>query len=83
MKQQTLIRNKVLALIQNLAIYVSCLSEREEQALIALKDVAVRQRIADYILTELGAEMNAGNTDERFDKNRRAAAKSLGKQRGE
>jgi len=54
MKQVVLVRGKVLKLIQNLRIYISCLPDTEIEALDRLRDPQVHMRIADYVLMELG-----------------------------
>ena len=54
MKQVVLVRGKVMKLLQNLRIYISCLPDTELEALERLRDPQVYMRIADYVLMELG-----------------------------
>jgi hypothetical protein len=79
MKQTVLIRSKILKLIQNLRIYISCLPETEMEALKKLQDPEVHLRIADYALNQLGADVPVpGVSPEYFNKTKRAIAKVPG-----
>ena len=79
MKQTVLIRSKILKLIQNLRIYISCLPDTEMEALQKLQDPEVHLRIADYALNQLGADVPIpGVSPEYFNKTKRAIAKIPG-----
>lgn len=79
MKQTVLIRSKILKLIQNLRIYISCLPDTEMEALQKLQDPEVHLRIADYALNQLGADVPVpGVSPEYFNKTKRAIAKVSG-----
>ena len=79
MKQTVLVRQKMLRLIQNHRIYISCLPDTEMEALQKLQDPDVHIRIADYALMELGADIPAPSKNpEYFNKTKRAMAKVPG-----
>lgn len=76
MKQIAQIRGKVLKLLENLQIYVSCLPETEMEALTLMRDPAVRVAIADGVLRGLGADLpDPEVSPEYFNKTRRAVGR--------
>ena len=77
MIQVELIRGRIFRLVKDLSIYISCLPEREEDALIKFTEANRQEtyaKIAGSILKELGHESELP-PEERGSRTRRSAAK--------
>lgn len=70
-----LIRRRILRSLEEIRIYISCLQDRENEALErlhGLSGIELRARVCDYILAELGHEVTTP-AQSRFSQSHRAA----------